>query len=117
MGVHVLGFSYWVSGYGGIRFRNFQDYGIVLGSFSALFGEGKSVDLESTTAGTHENSSWTHGVLSLEESNVFQACVAVECQDRWLVVENHTEGRSGGSTWQTKILKPTPHVKPHSMQP
>ena len=44
----------------------------------------------STTAGTHVNSSWTHGVLSVKEITVFQACVVVS-QDRWYVFENHTE--------------------------
>ena len=33
--------------------------------------------MESTTAGTHVNSSWTHGVLSVDEIRVFQACAAV----------------------------------------
>ena len=30
----------------------------------------RCVDTESTTAGTHVNSSWTHGVLSVEEIRV-----------------------------------------------
>ena len=33
--------------------------------------------MESTTAGIHVNSSWTHGVLSVEEIRVFQACAVV----------------------------------------
>ena len=35
------------------------------------------MDMESTTGGTHVNSSWTHGVLSVKETSVFQACVVV----------------------------------------
>ena len=37
----------------------------------------KCVDMQSTTAGTHVNSSWTHGVLSVMDIRVFQACVEV----------------------------------------
>ena len=35
------------------------------------------MDMESTTAGIHVNSSWTHGVLSVEEIRVFEARAAV----------------------------------------
>ena len=42
-----------------------------------VFGEGECVDRESTTAGTQVNSSWTHGVLSVEEIRVLQACAVV----------------------------------------
>ena len=33
--------------------------------------------MESTAAGIHVNSSWTHGVLSVEENRVFHACAVV----------------------------------------
>ena len=37
----------------------------------------RCVETESTTAGTHVNSSWTHGILSAEEIRVFHACAVV----------------------------------------
>ena len=35
------------------------------------------MDMESTTARTHVNNSWAHGVLFVEETRVFQACAVV----------------------------------------
>ena len=49
--------------------RVFYDF---CGSFRDL-----CVNMESTTAEIHVSSSWTHGVLSVEETGVFEACAVV----------------------------------------
>ena len=46
------------------------------------------MDMESATAGTHVNSSWTHGVLSVKEIIVFQACVVVNVKTGGMFFEN-----------------------------
>ena len=42
-----------------------------------VFQVADCVDMESTTVGIHVHSSWTHGVLLVEEISVFQACAVV----------------------------------------
>ena len=50
--------------------------------------------MESTTAGIHVNSSWTHGVLLVEEINVFQACAAVNVKTGGMFLRITQNGES-----------------------
>ena len=50
--------------------------------------------MESTTAGTHVNSSWTHGVLNVMESKVFQACTVVNVKTYGMFLRITQNGES-----------------------
>ena len=50
--------------------------------------------MESTTAGTHVNSSWTRGVLSVKEISVFQACAIVNVKTGGMFLRITQNGES-----------------------
>ena len=50
--------------------------------------------MESTTAGTHVNSSWTHCVLSGDGIRVFQACAVVNVRTGGMFLRITQNGES-----------------------
>ena len=50
--------------------------------------------MESTTAGTHVHSSCAHGVLSVKDGRVFQACVAVNVETGGMFLRITQNGES-----------------------
>ena len=52
------------------------------------------VDMESTTAGTHVNSRWTLGVLSVEEIRVSHACAVVNVKTGGMFLRITQKGES-----------------------